>query len=77
MKKTDEREERFRRLLEATAVNTIAGDIDVATKHYLAELEAKRRIVDELPDRFVDDLSTPYIPLRREISTRVGRAESD
>ena len=70
---TDERENRLRRLMEATGENTKSGAIDMACKHYLADLERKQKNIDEIPDELVNELSTPYVPLEREITNTVGR----
>jgi hypothetical protein len=70
---TEEREDRIRRLMEATNENTKSGAIDVACKHYLADLERKRKNIQKLPDELVEELSTPYIPLEREVQNHVGR----
>lgn len=72
-----EQEDRFRRWMEATGENTIAVAIDVATKPYLADLEAKRRVVEDVPDEILSELSTPYIPLERETISRVGRVDAE
>jgi len=37
----DEREDRLRRLMQATGESTKAGALDVAVKHYLADLRNK------------------------------------
>ena len=47
----EEREDRLRRLLEATGENTKSGAIDVAIKHYLSDLQNKERVADDPPDR--------------------------
>jgi len=70
---TDERADRLRRVMEATGENTKAKAIDVAMNHYLADLENKRRVADDLSAAFVDELTTPWLPIDRE--TRVGRSE--
>lgn len=72
IQRTEERENRIRRLMEATGEKTKAGAIDVAMKHYLADLEAKERHVGELPTELVEQLSTPFIPIERTVETRVG-----
>lgn len=72
---TEERENRIRRLMKATGENTKSGAIDVACKHYLADLERKRKHIDELPPELVDELSTPYVPLEHEVTTHVGRTD--
>lgn len=71
LRKTDEREQRFQRLREATGESTTAGAIDVAVQHYLADKRAKGEIVDELPADVLDELSTPWLPIEAEV--RVGR----
>lgn len=70
----EEREDRLRRLLEATGENTKSGAIDVAIKHYLSDLQNKKRVADDLPTDVLEELHTPYIPLERE--TSVGIDES-
>ncbi|GAB3321454.1 hypothetical protein GCM10027355_20280 [Haloplanus salinarum] len=69
----DEREDRLRRLMEKTGESTKAGAIDAAIKHYLNDLENKRRVADELPTEFIEELHTPWMPLERE--TNVGQTE--
>lgn len=71
----DEREDRLRRLMEATGEKTKSGAIDMACKHYLADLERKQKNVDKLPDGLVNELSTPYIPLTREVTHSVGKGD--
>ena len=73
IKKTDERQARFRRLLDATGENTLAGAIDIAVKHYLADLRNKRQAVEDLPPDLARRLSTPYVPI--DVEARVGRAD--
>ncbi|MFD1634637.1 hypothetical protein ACOZ4L_02765 [Haloplanus ruber] len=68
---TDQREDRLRRLMEATGESTKAGAIDAAIKHYLNDLENKRRVAEELPTDALEELHTPWLPLERE--TSVGR----
>lgn len=72
---TDEREDRLRKLMDATGEKTKSGAIDMACKHYLADLERKRKNIDEIPDGLVDELSTPYVPLDRTVENSVGRDE--
>lgn len=72
---TDERTKRLRRLMEATGEKTKSGAIDTACKHYLADLERKQKNVEKIPDELVDELSTPYIPLERDVTHNVGRDE--
>lgn len=69
----EEREDRLRRLMEATGESTKAGAIDAAIKHYLADLRNKKRVADELPTEALEELHTPYIPIERE--TNVGRED--
>lgn len=71
LRMTDQREDRIRRLMEATGENTKSGALDVAVKHYLADVRNKQRIADDLPTDLVEELSTPYVPIKRE--TNVGR----
>lgn len=73
LRMTDEREDRIRRLMEATGENTKSGALDVAAKHYLADLRNKERVAADLDGDVLDELSTPYIPLERE--TTVGRGD--
>lgn len=70
---TDEREDRLRRLMEATGESTKAGAIDLAIKHYLNDLQNKRRVAEELPTSALEELHTPFLPLDRE--TNVGRED--
>lgn len=69
----EEREDRLRRLMQATGENTKAGAIDAAIKHYLQDLRNKQRVADELDTEVVEELSTPWIPMERE--TSVGPQE--
>lgn len=59
--------------MEATGENTKSGALDVAAKHYLADLRSKERVAADLDGDVLDELSTPYIPLERE--TTVGRGD--
>jgi hypothetical protein len=70
---TEERANRLRRVMEATGENTKAKALDVAVSHYLADLDNKQRVADDLPTGLADDLSTPWLPIERE--THVGRTE--
>lgn len=72
---TEEREDRLRRLMQATGEKTKSGAIDMACKHYLADLERKQKNIEELPDQLVDELSTPYVPLDRTVENNVGRTD--
>jgi predicted DNA-binding protein len=67
---TDERENRLRRLMEATGENTKAGAIDIAVKHYLTDLEQKRQLVDEISPELAEELSTGSMPI--QVETSVG-----
>ena len=62
---SEERGDRLRRVMDATGENTKAKALDIAMNHYLADLENKQRVAD--------DLSTPWLPIARE--TQVGRSE--
>lgn len=66
IKRTEEREDRLRRLMAATVENTKAGALDVAAKHYLADLRAKADVAPELEDDHANRLSTPWLPIERE-----------
>lgn len=67
----EEREDRIRRVMQATGENTKSGAIDIALKHYLADRRSKEKVAPELPDELAEQLSTPYLPIERE--TRVGK----
>jgi len=69
---TDEREDRLRRLMEATGENTKAGAIDAAMKHYLNDLENKRQVADDLDTETAEALHTPWLPIERETSVGGG-----
>jgi len=64
----EERERRLERARRAMDENTKAKTIDRALSHYLADLEAKQRVADDLPTDVLEELSTPYLPLERETS---------
>ena len=70
---TEERGDRLRRVMDATGENTKAKALDVAMDHYLADLENKERVADDLPADLAADLSTPWLPIDRE--TQVGRSD--
>jgi len=76
LRMTDERADRLRRLMQATDESTKAKAFDVAAAHYLADLENKERVADELPTDLVDELATPWLPMNRP-ETRVGRSIND
>ncbi len=57
--------------MEATGENTKAGVLNVAVQHYLPDMKNKRDVVDELPVKRVEELSTPFLPLETEVT--VGR----
>jgi hypothetical protein len=67
----DDRERRLKRVQDLAGENTKSGAIDVALAHYIADVENKRRVADELPSRIVEELHTPWLPLDRD--TTVGR----
>lgn len=67
---SEEREDRLRRLMQATGESTKAGALDVAVKHYLADLQNKEQAADDLPTEVLEELHTPWIPMERE--TTVG-----
>ena len=72
LRMTDERADRLRRLMQAIDESTKAKAFDVAAAHYLANLENKERVADDLPGDVAGDLSTPWLPIDRE--TQVGRS---
>lgn len=75
MRMDEKRQDRMRRLLEATGESTQTKAVDVAMKHYLADLEAKQRHIEDLPGEVVDALSTPFIPMERSVTSHVGRVD--
>lgn len=70
---TEARERRLKQAKEAMDESTKAKTIDRALSHYLADLRNKQNVADDLPTEFVDELSTPYLPIERE--TSVGECE--
>ena len=64
------REARLRRAMQAMGEKTKSKAIDRALAHYLADLENKQRIAEELSSEHVEALHTSYLPLQRE--TTVG-----
>jgi hypothetical protein len=73
IRKTDRREELWTRLKDATGENTVSGALDAAAAHFLSDRRNKERVVEELPDELVDELSTVYLPLEREVTHTVGK----
>lgn len=67
----DEREDRLRRLMEATGEKTKAGALDAAAKHYLADLQNKQQVAEDLDTEIAETLSTPWLPIKRETSVGV------
>ena len=65
-----EREDRLRHAIEAMGEKTKSKTIGRALAHYLADLENKQRVANELPTEMVEELHTPCLPLQRE--TEVG-----
>lgn len=65
---TEKREKRLQRAMDAMDENTKAGAIDTALKHYLADLENKRKVAEKLPSKMVEELSTAQIPIERDTS---------
>lgn len=59
--------------MQATGESTKAGAIDTAIKHYLTDLQNKRRVAESLSTESLEELHTPYLPLERE--TNVGRED--
>lgn len=68
---TEKRERALRRLMQATDENTKSKAIDAAVRHYLADLENKQRVANDLTPEHVAELSTPWLPMERP-ETRVG-----
>lgn len=62
---TDECLNLVRRLMDATGESTKSKAIDRAMRHYLHDLQNKRRIVNELPTEHVKPLSTTDMRLER------------
>ena len=75
IQRTEEREDRLRRLMQATGEKTMAGALDVAAKHYIRDLRAKERCIDKMCDEVIDELDGPWIPLDRNVTHNVGRTE--
>lgn len=73
IKKTDEREDRLRRLMAETGEKTKAVPIDVAMKHYLADLARKEQVAPEIRDELARELSTPWLPIERETSVGTSK----
>lgn len=73
---TDERHERLRRLMEATGEQTKSKAFDVACAHYLRDLENKQRVADELDEELLEELSTAYLPLERDVEHKIGPTET-
>jgi hypothetical protein len=69
---TDEREDRLRRLMEKSGESTKAGAIDAAVKHYLHDLQNKKKIADDLDSETAATLSTPWLPIDRETTVGMG-----
>jgi predicted DNA-binding protein len=76
---TDAREQRFEDLKEATDSGSRTRALDVAAEHYVADLRAKRELMNRLadgeqlaPHEIAGILSTPEVPIRFEASADVG-----
>lgn len=67
-----EREDLLRRLMQATDEKTKSKAIDKAMKHYLSDLQNKRRVVDELPPSLASELSTAHIPIESDPSVGIS-----
>lgn len=80
------RDDRLRRLMMATGENTKTKALFLAVDHYLADLENKERVIDDLvgvttqsfrtedgTESVIDVLSTGPMPLSAELETHVGR----
>lgn len=77
LRMTDGRAEVLREAMQLTGENTKAGAIDVALKHYVRDYRNKETLVDELDPDVVEKLSTPELPLRKEIEISVGPDKRD
>jgi hypothetical protein len=73
---TEDRENSLRRLMQATGENTKSKAIDVAIRHYLADLENKKRVANDLDPEHVEQLSMPWLPMDRP-EARVGKREHE
>jgi hypothetical protein len=73
---TDERERSLRRLMQATGENTKSKAIDAAIRHYLADLENKKRLANALDPDHLEELSTPWLPVDRP-EARVGKHDHE
>lgn len=72
LRMTEGREEVIRVVMQLTGENTKAGAIDKALHHYARDYRNKEALVDELDYEVVEDLSTPELPMWKEIETGVG-----
>jgi len=70
MRLNDDRERWIEHVKELTGESTNSGAIDVALQHYIADHRNKQQVADELPTDVLDDLHTPFLPIRR--TTDVG-----
>jgi hypothetical protein len=73
---TEDRERSLRRLMQATDENTKSNAIDAAIRHYLADLENKKRLANALDPDQLEELSTPWLPMDRP-EARVGSREHE
>lgn len=73
---TENRERSLRRLMQATGENTKSKAIDTAIRHYLADLENKKRVANTLDPDYIEELSTPWLPMDRP-EARVGKHEHE
>jgi len=60
---TDEREQLWDDLKDATGESTKAGALDAAARHYLADKRAKKRVVPGLAPEQARRLSTDELPI--------------
>jgi predicted DNA-binding protein len=79
---TDAREQRFEDLKEATNAGSRTRALDVAAEHYVADLRAKKELMNRLadgeqlsPNEIAAILSTPELPVAFEASADVGSEE--
>lgn len=73
IRKTDQREALWDELQEATDEATLAKALDRAARHYVEDLQNKRRVADEIEPRLFEELSTDELPIETDITA--GPAE--
>lgn len=66
IRRNQKRGDRLARLQEASGEKTKAGASDIAVKHYLADLQAKKNVFPKVSDGLARELSNPWLPIERE-----------